>query len=66
MKCWDLRDPKLASRYRFEGKSESVRDVQFNPVHQHEFAAAFEMGTIQVINMYNNNNGKKLRAGVGG
>ncbi|KAG2220306.1 hypothetical protein INT45_009939 [Circinella minor] len=53
MKCWDLRDPKLASRYRFEGKSESVRDVQFNPVHQHEFAAAFEMGTIQKWDMRN-------------
>ncbi|KAG2203871.1 hypothetical protein INT46_001123 [Mucor plumbeus] len=31
MKCWDFRDPKNGARYRFEGKSESVRDVQFNP-----------------------------------
>lgn len=31
----------------FEGKSESVRDVQFSPVNQHEFAAAFENGTVQ-------------------
>ncbi|KAI8146794.1 WD40-repeat-containing domain protein [Fennellomyces sp. T-0311] len=53
MKCWDLREPKLASRYRFEGKSESVRDVQFNPVHLHEFAAAFETGTIQKWDMRN-------------
>ncbi|KAG1474356.1 hypothetical protein G6F56_000406 [Rhizopus delemar] len=38
MKCW-VRE--------FEGKSESVRDVQFNPVNCHEFTAAFETGTIQ-------------------
>ncbi|KAI9596986.1 WD40-repeat-containing domain protein [Syncephalis fuscata] len=30
-----------------DGKSESVRDVQFNPVNIHELAAAFETGTIQ-------------------
>lgn len=45
----DFRDPKNGARYRFEGKSESVRDVQFNPVSMYEFAAAFETGTIQVI-----------------
>lgn len=43
----DFRDPKNGARYRFEGKSESVRDVQFNPVSIYEFAAAFETGTIQ-------------------
>lgn len=44
----DLRDPKAAAKYSYEGKSESVRDVQFNPMHTHEFAAGFETGTIQV------------------
>lgn len=34
---------------KFEGKSESVRDVQYNPMVSHDFAAAFETGTIQVI-----------------
>ncbi|CEI89070.1 hypothetical protein RMCBS344292_03442 [Rhizopus microsporus] len=48
MKCWDFRDSRNSARYRFEGKSESVRDVQFNPVNIYEFAAAFETGTIQV------------------
>lgn len=44
----DLRDPKNGAKIKYEGKSESVRDVQFNPVTYHEFAAAFETGTIQV------------------
>lgn len=48
----DFRDPKNGARYRFEGKSESVRDVQFNPVSVYEFAAAFETGTIQVKKIY--------------
>ncbi|KAI9025276.1 WD40-repeat-containing domain protein [Phycomyces nitens] len=53
MKCWDLRDPKNAALHTFEGKSESVRDVQFNPLIQYEFAAAFETGTIQKWDMRN-------------
>jgi hypothetical protein len=44
----DLRDPKAAAKYSYEGKSESVRDVQFNPLNTNEFAAGFETGTIQV------------------
>lgn len=44
----DFRDPRNSAKFRFEGKSESVRDVQFNPVNVYEFAAAFETGTIQV------------------
>lgn len=47
MSLQDFRDPRNGARYRFEGKSESVRDVQFNPVSIYEFAAAFETGTIQ-------------------
>lgn len=43
-----MREPRSQARYRFEGKSESVRDVQFNPLIHHEFAAAFEAGIIQV------------------
>ncbi|RUS21711.1 LOW QUALITY PROTEIN: hypothetical protein BC937DRAFT_91739 [Endogone sp. FLAS-F59071] len=46
MKLWDLRDNKSA-RNTFEGKSDNVRDVQFNPLYFYEFAAAFENGTIQ-------------------
>ncbi|KAG0171055.1 WD repeat-containing protein 24 [Apophysomyces sp. BC1021] len=62
MKCWDFRDPKNGARYRFEGKSESVRDVQFNPVSHHEFAAAFETGTIQarILNKWDMRNPKAL------
>ena len=37
------------AKFTFEGKAESVRDAQFNPVHQFDFAAAFENGTVQVI-----------------
>jgi hypothetical protein len=44
----DLRDPKAIAKYSYEGKSESVRDVQFNPLSTNEFAAGFETGTIQV------------------
>ncbi|KAK9700726.1 SEA (Seh1-associated) complex subunit [Basidiobolus ranarum] len=46
MKLWDLRD-KSSSKFSFHGKSESVRDVQFNPLNSNEFMAAFENGTIQ-------------------
>jgi hypothetical protein len=44
----DLRTDGPA-KLTFEGKSESARDVQFNPLQQYDFAAAFENGTIQVI-----------------
>ncbi|ORY03437.1 WD40 repeat-like protein [Basidiobolus meristosporus CBS 931.73] len=46
MRLWDLRE-KAASKFTFHGKSESVRDVQFNPLNPTEFIAAFENGTIQ-------------------
>ncbi|KAJ3278344.1 WD repeat-containing protein 24, partial [Borealophlyctis nickersoniae] len=46
MKLWDLRQRSIA-RHTFEGKAESVRDVQFSPTNQFEFAAAFENGNIQ-------------------
>ncbi|KAI8072162.1 WD40-repeat-containing domain protein [Gilbertella persicaria] len=49
----DFRDPKNGAKFRFEGKSESVRDVQFNPINIYEFAAAFETGTIQKWDMRN-------------
>jgi WD40 repeat protein len=47
MRLWDLRSHGSA-KLVFEGKSESARDVMFNPVQPYEFAAAFENGTIQV------------------
>jgi hypothetical protein len=43
----DLRTKQSAVQ-TFEGKSESVRDVQFCPTNANDFAAAFENGTIQV------------------
>ncbi|KAI8924313.1 hypothetical protein BC831DRAFT_505563, partial [Entophlyctis helioformis] len=46
VKLWDLR-AKGASALTFEGRAESVRDVQFNPISVDEFAAAFESGSIQ-------------------
>ncbi|RKO86430.1 WD40-repeat-containing domain protein, partial [Blyttiomyces helicus] len=46
MKLWDLRAKNVA-RHTFEGKAESVRDVQFSPGNPFEFAAAFENGNIQ-------------------
>ncbi|KAF8462527.1 WD40-repeat-containing domain protein [Kalaharituber pfeilii] len=45
VRLWDLRDKK--SRFTFQGKSEAVRDVQFNAGNAVEFAAAFENGSIQ-------------------
>lgn len=48
MRLWDLRAKGIA-RHVFEGKAESVRDVQFSPTGAFEFAAAFENGNIQVF-----------------
>ncbi|KAJ3152719.1 WD repeat-containing protein 24 [Geranomyces michiganensis] len=47
MRLWDLRAKSIA-RNAFEGRAESVRDVQFSPTNPHEFVAAFENGNIQV------------------
>lgn len=46
IKLWDLREKK--SRLTFAGRSDAVRDVQFNAGNIVEFAAAFDNGTIQV------------------
>eukprot|EP00158_Paraphelidium_tribonemae_P008057 Partr_v1_DN28451_c2_g1_i4_m42155 putative WD repeat domain 24 len=45
MRMWDLRVQNSVTV--FEGKSESVRDVQFAPHSAFEYAAAFENGNIQ-------------------
>ncbi|KAF3913788.1 hypothetical protein ABW21_db0200330 [Orbilia brochopaga] len=45
MKVWDLRQKK--STMTLWGKSDAVRDVQFNPSNAVHFAAAFDNGTIQ-------------------
>jgi hypothetical protein len=42
-----LREAKKA-KFTLDGKSESVRDVQFSPINAHDIAAAFENGTVQV------------------
>ncbi|KAG9307259.1 hypothetical protein G9A89_017087 [Geosiphon pyriformis] len=42
----DIRD-RDRSKVTFDGKSESVRDVQFHPSNGNEFVAAFDNGTIQ-------------------
>ncbi|KAF0441277.1 WD40 repeat-like protein [Gigaspora margarita] len=50
IRLWDLRDlNQTTANITFEGKCESVRDVQFNSglTFGNEFAAAFENGTIQ-------------------
>jgi WD40 repeat protein len=46
IKLWDLRENK--SRLSFAGRSDAVRDIQFNAENVVEFAAAFDNGTIQV------------------
>ncbi|KAI8826142.1 uncharacterized protein EV422DRAFT_155245 [Fimicolochytrium jonesii] len=46
MRLWDLRAKSIA-RNSFEGKAESVRDVQFSPSSPFEFVAAFENGNVQ-------------------
>ncbi|KAH6567073.1 hypothetical protein BASA62_006308 [Batrachochytrium salamandrivorans] len=46
VKLWDLR-VKGTARHTFEGRAESVRDVQFIPTGAFEFAAAFENGSVQ-------------------
>ncbi|EPS41814.1 hypothetical protein H072_4214 [Dactylellina haptotyla CBS 200.50] len=45
MKLWDLRQKK--STMTLWGKSDAVRDVQFNAANAVHFAAAFDNGTIQ-------------------
>ncbi|KAF3212654.1 SEA (Seh1-associated) complex subunit [Orbilia oligospora] len=45
MKIWDLRQKK--STMTLWGKSDAVRDVQFNALNAVHFAAAFDNGTIQ-------------------
>ena len=47
MKLWDLRVHDQACM-TFEGRSDAVRDVQFNKLNFNEFAAAFDTGIIQV------------------
>ncbi|CAG8626618.1 19560_t:CDS:10, partial [Racocetra persica] len=46
IKLWDLRDPN-SKPVVFDGRSESVRDVQFNSGSIYEFISAFENGIIQ-------------------
>lgn len=36
------------AKMTFQGQSESVRDVQFNPFYANYFAACFDNGNIQV------------------
>ena len=48
MKLWDLRMPDGASVQTFNGKGDSVREVQFSPTRGSEFAAAFENGHVQL------------------
>ncbi|KAI9229250.1 MAG: WD40-repeat-containing domain protein [Piptocephalis tieghemiana] len=49
VKLWDLRDGKgKSARLTMDGKSESVRDVQFSPISLHSFAAAYEDGSVQL------------------
>lgn len=52
MKLWDLRTRSKA-RHTFDGKAESVRDVQFNPASIYEFAAVFDNGSLQTWDMRN-------------
>lgn len=51
MKIWDLREADAAAKLTFQGQSEAVRDVQFNPFYQNFFGACFDNGTIQVWDM---------------
>ncbi|CAG8485904.1 5698_t:CDS:10 [Paraglomus brasilianum] len=46
MKLWDLRTRDQATM-TFEGRSDAVRDVQFNKLNFNEFVAAFDTGIIQ-------------------
>eukprot|EP01132_Coremiostelium_polycephalum_P001973 gene1973-2427_t len=47
LRYWDIRDPN-PTKIIFQPKSESVRDVQFNPFNTSYFAAAFDNGTVQL------------------
>ncbi len=40
------------AKLSFQGQSESVRDVQFNPFYANYFAACFDNGNIQVLYCY--------------
>ncbi|CAH1788742.1 unnamed protein product, partial [Owenia fusiformis] len=46
MKLFDLKKKEVCTT--FSGRSESVRDVTFNPHHYFQFAAAFENGNVQI------------------
>ncbi|CAG8475081.1 4611_t:CDS:10 [Paraglomus occultum] len=50
MKLWDLRVHDQACM-TFEGRSDAVRDVQFNKLNFNQFAAAFDTGIIQKWDM---------------
>ncbi|KAJ1507114.1 WD repeat-containing protein 24 [Coelomomyces lativittatus] len=50
MKLWDLR-AKGPSKQTYEGKAESVRDIQFSPAHSHTFVSVFETGIVQKWDM---------------
>ncbi|KAJ3225196.1 WD repeat-containing protein 24 [Clydaea vesicula] len=58
MRLWDLRTKSIA-KHTFEGKAESVRDIQFSPTGNFEFAAAFENGSIQKWDVRNPNTYEK-------
>lgn len=52
MKLWDLRAGN-SSRQTFDGKAESARDTQFNPISLFEFASVFDNGCLQMWDLRN-------------
>ena len=48
IKLWDRRGRAFNCQATFHPRSESVRDVQFNPHQAHLFAAVCENGSVHV------------------
>ena len=47
MKLFDLRKKECTST--FVSRADGVRNVQFSPYHQYQFAASFDNGNVQVF-----------------
>jgi WD40 repeat protein len=51
VKLWDRRGRTVHCQASFMPRSESVRDVQFNPRQAHLFAAACENGSVHLFDV---------------
>jgi WD40 repeat protein len=48
IKLWDIKMPNSLETIK---KEESVRDVKYSPYNNHQFAAAFESGIVEIFDL---------------